>query len=93
MKNNNILKGVWSFAKGVIGKSNPVVGMALGAVEGVVRQVKDNKASDVGGKGQRDYAGLIGSIVGGVVAIYGSYLVITGQLDVQTLKDLMKIVN
>jgi len=36
--------------------------------------------SEIGGEGNVDYSGIIGSIIGGVVVLLGSYMLATGEI-------------
>jgi hypothetical protein len=90
----NILNSVLSFAKHAT-VANPVVSMAIGAGEGVVKSVqgiKDkNIASEVGGEGQVDYAGLIGAVGGFIIVIGGGIALMKGWITIDDLKELLKI--
>lgn len=86
---NNILKGILSFVKGAT-TANPIVNMAVGAVEGVTKSIEENKASEVGGVGSIDYAGLIGSIGGLIIIVGGAVAIAKGWLTIDDVTELFK---
>lgn len=89
-----ILNSALSFAKNAT-VANPVISMAIGAGEGVVKSIQDikekNLASENGGEGNVDYAGLIGAIGGFVIVVGGGIALAKGWLTIEDLKQLLKI--
>ena len=87
----SILNTGLSFAKGLVGVANPIVGMAIGAVEGVskgVQKEKDaNLASQVGGEGKVDVAHLAG--VGVFILLAAGFAF--GLITMEDLKELIKV--
>jgi len=71
----NLLNGVFNtlmpIVKTAVSGLNPLVGMAVGAVEGTVKAVKNEKdkilTSPGGGEGNPNYSMMIGQIVSGVI--------------------------
>jgi len=100
-KGKKILGGVLSFASGLIGLKSPVVGLAKVLTSGVkdqaVKFLDKNKASEVGGEGKNDWAGLVGAIVSGIILIaiigVGLYLLLTGKITMDEFIELEKKVN
>lgn len=87
----SVLNTALSFAKGVVGGINPVVGMVIGAGEGIVKGVQKEKdgnlASQVGGEGKVDVAHLSGVAVFVLLAAGMAF----GLITMEDLKELMKI--
>ena len=87
----SILNTSLSFAKGLVGGLNPVVGAVIGAGEGIVKGVQKEKdanlASEIGGEGKVDYSRLAGVVVfAGLVALFAS-----GLITMDDLKELVKV--
>jgi len=80
-----ILKNAFSLVSGVIGIKNPVAGFVIGATVGLkdqfLKHKKENMESEIGGEGNVDYSGIIGSIIGGVVVLLGSYMLKLLEFD------------
>jgi len=80
-----------SFLKGMVGGINPIVGMVVGAGEGIVKGVQKEKdknlATTTGGAGMIDPAHLAG--VGVFVVLVG--LLASGLISMEQLKELIKI--
>lgn len=87
----SILNTTLSFAKGIVGGINPVVGAVIGAGEGVVKGIQKEKdsnlASQVGGEGKLDIAHLAG--VGVFVLLAAGFAF--GLITMEDLKELIKI--
>lgn len=86
-----ILDGAMSVGKGVVSIYNPVagaaVGMAQGVVKGIAKEKEKNLSSPVGGVGNVDWYH-----IGGVVIIIGGGIaIVTGYMDLDTLKGLVKL--
>ena len=75
--------------------ANPIVNMGVGAVQGVVKSVQDEKVKNIesehGGKGNVDIASMIGAIGGFVIVAGGTIAMIKGWLTIEDLKAIMKI--
>lgn len=87
----SILNTTLSFAKGVVGGINPVVGAVIGAGEGIVKGVQKEKDknlnSKVGGEGKIDVAHLAGVGVFVLLAIGFAF----GLITMEDLKELIKV--
>lgn len=86
-----VLNGSLSFLKGVVGGANPIIGMAIGAVEGVTKGVQkekaDNLASPTGGPGKVDVPRLAGIGVFVLLAVGFAF----GLITMEDLKELIKV--
>ncbi len=88
-KGKKIFKGAVSLISGIIGIKNPAVGLGIGAVKGIVggiggqfkKHMAKNQESEVGGVSNLDWAGLIGSVLGGAAVIFGLVLVAMGKIS------------
>lgn len=96
----NALRGGLSFLSGVVGSVNPIAGVVVGAVSGVVNKVKalkdKNLASSVGGVGKVDGAHASGLVVGVgviVVVILGGVAVAMGWLTMDEVMQLIGIIS
>ena len=87
----SILNTTLSFAKGIVGGINPVVGAVIGAGEGVVKGIqkeKDkNQTSEIGGEGKIDVAHLAGVGVFVLLAVGFAF----GLITMDDLKELIKV--
>jgi hypothetical protein len=87
----SILNTGLSFAKGIAGGLNPVVGAVIGAGEGIVKGVQKEKdknlTSKVGGEGKIDIAHLAG--VGVFVLLAAAFAF--GLITMEDLKELIKL--
>lgn len=87
----SILNTGLSFAKGVVGGINPVVGAVIGAGEGIVKGVQKEKdknlSSEVGGEGKIDVAHLAG--VGVFILLAAGFAF--GLITMEDLKELIKV--
>ena len=67
MKKNKIILHALSFVKGAVSGINPVIGGVVGAAEGVVKSIKEEKEANLEDgatpKGQIDWARLTGTVV------------------------------
>lgn len=74
---------------------NPLIGMAIGAVEGTVKAVKNEKeknlSTQTGGEGKTNYSMMIGQIVSGVVIIGGCIGLIMGWITIDDIKALIRL--
>jgi glutamate mutase epsilon subunit len=90
----NILNGVLRFAKSAT-IANPVVNMGVGAVQGIVKSVQNEKEknlqSEHGGQGKIDIPSMIGAIGGFVIVVGGAIAMIKGWLTIDDLKAIIKI--
>lgn len=86
-----ILNTGLSFAKGLAGGLNPIVGAVIGAGEGIAKGVQKEKdknlASEVGGEGKFDPAHFVG--VGVFVLLATAFAF--GLITMEDLKELIKI--
>jgi hypothetical protein len=84
----SLLDGGLSFFKGIASGINPILGGVVGAAEGVVNKVREEKetnlSSEVGGEGKVDYSRLMGT----VVFLFLVILLVMGKLDLDTVKKL-----
>lgn len=87
----SVLNTSLSFLKGVVGGINPVVGMVVGAGEGIVKGIQKEKdtnlSSEVGGEGKVDYSRLAGVAV--FVLLAAGF--VFGLITMEDLKELVKI--
>lgn len=87
----SVLNTGLSFAKGLVGGANPLIGMAIGAVEGTVKGVQKEKdknlATTVGGEGKIDVAHLAG--VGAFLLLAAAF--VFGLISMDDLKELIKL--
>ena len=87
----SILNTSLSFAKGMIGGINPVIGAVIGAGEGIVKGVQKEKdkniSSPVGGEGKIDVAHLAGVGVFVLLALGFAF----GLITMEDLKELIKV--
>jgi hypothetical protein len=87
----SILNTGLSFAKGLIGGANPIIGMAIGAAEGITKGVQKEKdknlTSSVGGEGKIDIAHLAGVGVFVLLAVGFAF----GLISMEDLKELIKV--
>ena len=87
----SILNTTLSFTKGLVGGINPVIGMVVGAGEGIVKGVQKEKdanlASEIGGEGKVDYSHLAG--IGVFVLLVTLFA--TGLITMEDLKELIKV--
>ena len=87
----SILNTGLSFAKGLAGGLNPIVGAVIGASEGVVKGVQKEKdknlTSEIGGEGKVDVAHLAG--VGVFVLLAAAFAF--GLITMEDLKELIKV--
>lgn len=87
----SILNTGLSFAKGLVGGLNPIIGMAIGAAEGITKGVQKEKdknlATLVGGEGKIDIAHISG------VAVFLVLIVafIFGAITLDDVSDLIKM--
>lgn len=86
-KGKEILGSIISFASGLVGVKNPAIGLAIGLIKKkpVGQQVKEfmdkNKQSVASGEGNTDFAGVFGSVMGGLIVIgFTSYLALATYL-------------
>ena len=90
---SSISLGALSFVKGVAGGINPIIGAAVGAAEGTVKAIKDEKEknlnSEIGGLGSIDYPRLFGV----AVFILLVYLLVSGKITMDEVDQLTKIFN
>ena len=91
-KLGNVLRGSLSFLSGVVGSANPVLGVAIGAVKGVVEGVKKTKdknlSSKVGGIGKVDVPHASGTVIGYIViglVVLGGVAVAAGWITMDQL--------
>ena len=87
----SILNTSLSFAKGLVGGLNPIVGAVVGASEGVVKGIQKEKdknlSTEVGGEGRIDPAHLAGVGVFIVLAVAFAF----GLITMDDLKELFKL--
>ncbi len=87
----SVLNTGLSFAKGLVGGINPIVGMAIGAAEGITKGVQKEKdknlTSEVGGAGKIDFAHIGGVVV--FLSLVGAF--IAGLITLEDVKELIKI--
>lgn len=89
-KGKAILGSIISFASGLVGIKNPAIGLAIGLIKKkpVGQQVKEfmdkNKQSVAAGEGNTDFAGVFGSVMGGLIVIgftaLATYLLVTEKI-------------
>jgi len=93
-KGKKLIGGLASFASGLAGKSNPVVGMSLQVAKllkgKVIDHIEKNKASETGGEGKPDFAEYAGISAFVVLAGVGLVLVSQGKI---TTEDLFRILG
>lgn len=89
----SVSSGALSFLKGIAGGANPIIGAAVGAADGIVKSVKEEKEnnlnSEVGGVGSLDVPRLIGV----AVFIFLVILFIMGKISFDQIEELIKIFN
>lgn len=87
----SVLNTGLSFAKGLVGGLNPVIGMAIGAAEGVTKGIQKEKdknlATATGGAGKIDLAHIGGIVV--FLALVGAF--VAGLITLEDVKELIKI--
>lgn len=87
----SILNTGLSFAKGLVGGVNPVIGAVIGAGEGIVKGVQKEKdknlSTEVGGAGSIDPAHLAG--VGVFILLATAFAF--GLITMDDLKELIKV--
>lgn len=90
---SSVSSGALSFLKGVAGGINPVIGAAVGAADGVVKAVKEEKEknlnSEVGGVGSLDFPRLFGVLVFILLVV----MFIMGKITISDIEELIKIFN
>ena len=80
-----------SLGSGLIGKSNPVVGLVIGAVKQVKENIKEGRKTEVGGEGNVDWAKMIGAIISGLIILFGLYKFFSGVITMDELNEIVKI--
>ena len=87
----SVLNTGLSFAKGLVGGLNPIVGMAIGAAEGITKGVQKEKdknlATETGGAGKIDVAHIGGVVV--FLALVGAF--VAGLITLEDVGDLLKL--
>ena len=87
----SILNTGLSFAKGLVGGLNPVIGAVIGAGEGVVKGIQKEKdknlTSEVGGSGKIDVAHIGGIVV--FLALVGAF--VAGLITLEDVGELLKM--
>ncbi len=87
----SILNTSLSFAKGLIGGANPIIGMAVGAVEGTVKGLQKEKdknlATQTGGEGKIDFAHISGVVV--FLVLVGAF--VAGLITLEDVGNLLKL--
>lgn len=95
----NLLNGAFNtlmpIVKTAVSGLNPLVGMAVGAVEGTVKAVKNEKDKNLtspgGGEGNPNYSMMIGQIVSGIIIIGGGIGLIMGWITIDDIKALIRL--
>lgn len=93
----SILNMVLPIAKTAVSGLNPLVGMAVGAVEGTVKAIKTEKEKNLvssgGGEGKPNYQMLLGQVLSAVIIIGGGISVAMGWLTFEDVKAFIKLWN
>lgn len=92
-KGKKLIGGLISFASGLAGKSNPVVGASLQVAKllkgKVIDHIEKNKASEIGGEGKTDFAEYAGILAFVVLAGIGLVFVAQGKITFEQLIQLI----
>jgi hypothetical protein len=93
----NILNTILPIAKTAVSGLNPLIGMAVGAVEGTVKAVKTEKEKNIvsvgGGEGKPNYQMLMGQLLSALIIIGGGVAVAMGWLTFEDVKSFIKLWN
>lgn len=87
----SVLNTGLSFAKGLVGGLNPIIGAVIGGAEGVVKGVQKEKdknlTSSVGGEGKIDVAHISGVVV--FLVLVAAF--IFGAISIDDVGELLKM--
>lgn len=90
-----ILNTILPIAKTAVSGLNPLIGMAVGAVEGTVKAVKVEKEKNLltqtGGEGKPNYPMLLGQVGSFIIIVGGIFAIIKGWITIDDLKTFVKI--
>jgi len=93
----NVLNTVLPIAKTAVSGLNPLIGMAVGAVEGTVKAIKTEKDKNIvspgGGEGKPNYQMMTGQILSAIIIIGGGVAVAMGWLTFDDIKSFVKLWN
>ena len=93
----NVLNTILPIAKTAVSGLNPLIGMAVGAVEGTVKAVKTEKEKNIvstgGGEGKPNYQMLMGQLLSALIIIGGGIAVAMRWLTFDDIKSFVKLWN
>ena len=93
----NVLSTILQIAKTAVSGLNPLIGMAVGAVEGTVKAIKTEKDKNIvspgGGEGKPNYQMLMGQLLSALIIIGGGIAVAMGWLTFEDVKSFIKLWN
>jgi len=91
---SGILNTILPIAKTAVSGLNPLIGMAVGAADGVVKAVKTEKeknlATQTGGEGKTNWVMLAGQIFSYGIVAYLIYLIVSGAISIDQAKEIFK---